>query len=204
MPQIRIIDITLKSSSKYLYKCLAPIPFRKYGKRAEYLKTAVPKGFHKKILLFGNDIVGQIEYAPSEASAYPIFGEDIIVVNCIWVLRRAKGHSFGKLLLNNMIKSEEKALGFVTIGLEGHWSPWFKKEHWEQLGFKSVDSIRVRHATKHTDWCFKIHLMWLPVVKNASPPKWDKQKLLKGVEFCLAHPLYNSERLKIKEILKEA
>ncbi|MBO3831912.1 MAG: GNAT family N-acetyltransferase [Candidatus Brockarchaeota archaeon] len=203
MSRIRIVDITLKPSSKYLYKCLAPIPFRKYRKRLEYLKNAVPRGFHKKILLFGGRVVGQIEYAPSEASGYPISGENIVVVNCIWVLRKAKGHGFGKLLLNSMIKSEKNASGFATIGLEGYWSPWFRREHMERLGFKSVDSIRVRHAVKHTGQCFKIHLMWFPIVENASPPKWDKQRLLRGVSFCLAHPLYNPERLGIKEILRK-
>jgi len=46
---LKIIDITKKFNyEKYLYKCLSPIPFRKYKKRSEYLELAIPKGFHKK------------------------------------------------------------------------------------------------------------------------------------------------------------
>jgi len=95
--KIEIIDIIKKSEyEKYLYKCLAPMPFRKYKKRHNYLETAVPKGFHKKLLIFDGKVVGQIEYAPVEVSGYPVMGDNIIVMNCMWVLRRAKGHNFGK------------------------------------------------------------------------------------------------------------
>jgi hypothetical protein len=199
----RIIDITAKASSKYLYKCLAPIPFKKYRRRLEYLKVAIPRGLRKKILLLDGDVVGQIEYAPPGVSGYPIIGERIVVMNCIWVLRKAKGHDFGRLLLKSMIKDEEKALGFATIGLEGHWSPWFRRDHMERLGFKSIDSIEVRHKVKHRKRRFKIHLMWLPASKTANPPKWDRQRLLMGVSFCLAHPLYNPESLGMAEIMEE-
>lgn len=47
------------------------MPFRKYNNRQQYLMKAIPKGFHKKLLVFGEEIVGQIEYAPAEVSGYP-------------------------------------------------------------------------------------------------------------------------------------
>jgi len=157
---VKIIDITTdKQYERYLYRCLAPMPFRKYRKRRVYLEFAIPRGFHKKLLDFQGEIVGQIEYAPANASGYPIEGDNVVVMNCIWVLRRAKGHNLGKQLLNDMMKSEKGAAGFATIALENHWSGWFLKGHMEKLGFKSIDSIKVRHKTKHTGQCFKIHLM---------------------------------------------
>lgn len=201
---IKIIDITKKNNyEKYLYKCLSPIPFRKYKKRSKYLELAIPEGFHKKILIFRGEVVGQIEYAPAKVSGYPIIGNNLIVMNCIWVLRKAKGYNFGKKLLFNMMKSEKKASGFATIALENHWSEWFKKEQMISLGFKPIDYINVSHKLKHKGECFKIYLMWLPINKNAIKPKWDKSKLLEGVDFCIAHPLYRSEKLKLKEILEK-
>jgi len=71
MLEIRITDITAKASSKYLYKCLAPIPFKKYRRRLEYLKVAIPRGLCKKILLLDSDVVGQIEYAPPRVFRIP-------------------------------------------------------------------------------------------------------------------------------------
>ena len=118
---VHVVDAVEGSMyEKYLYKCLAPMPFRKYKKRHRYLKSAIPRGLRKKILFFKNAAVGQIEYAPAEASGYPILGGNVVVLNCIWVLRKAKGHRFGKYLLNEMIRDCEDADGFATIGLENH------------------------------------------------------------------------------------
>ena len=66
-----------------------------------------------------------------------------------------------------------------------------------------IDSIKLMHKIKHKGQRFKIHLMWLPAVRNTNPPTWDKSKLLEGVEFCLAHPLYHPEKPKLKEIFEK-
>lgn len=203
-PKIEIVDATENSTyEKYLYKCISPMPFRKYRKRREYLEAAIPKGLRKKLLTFNGKIAGQIEYAPAEASGYPITGNNVIVMNYIWVLRKVKGHNLGKQLLTCMIESEKNTNSFTTIALENHWSPWLKKWQMEKLGFKSVDSIQVTHKTKHKEQPFRIHLMWLPIKKNVSPPAWSTTKILEGVHFCLAHPLYHPEKIKLKHILKK-
>lgn len=194
---IKIVEITEKAEyEKYLYRCLAPMPFRRYERRQKYLQEAIPKGFHKKLLIFNGKVVGTIEYAPAEVSGYPIKGDRVIVMNCIWVLRRAKGHDFGRLLLRDMMKSEEKAFGFATIALKNHWSHWFEKWQMEKLGFKAIDSIQAKHKTKHPEQVFTIHLMWMPLEENAEPPIMDWQKLLEGETFCMAHPLYHPQTWK--------
>jgi len=158
------------------------------------------KGFHKKLLVLNGKVVGQIEYAPEEVSGYPIKGKNIIVMNCIWVLKRAKGHNFGKTLLDNMVESERDAKGFATVALENHLSPWLKKEQMEKLGFKPIDSFEVVNKLKHKGRSFKMHLMWLPAIEKAQPPTWNKRRLLEGVHFCLAHLLYHPQRIEMKEI----
>jgi len=202
-PEAKIIDITEDSAyERYLYKCLAPMPFRKYRKRREYLEASIPRGFRKKLLVINGNVVGQIEYAPAEVSGYPILGDNVIVMNCIWVLRKAKGRNLGEHLLADMMKSEKETVGFATIALESHWSPWLRREQMEKLGFRSLDLVEVMHKTKHRGQRFKIHLMWLMTTKNENPPTWDKTKLLEGVDFCLAHPLYHPEKTKLREILE--
>jgi len=194
--QIKNVEITeIGEYEQYLHRCLTG-PFRLYRKRQEYLKKAILKGFHKKLLIFNSDVVGQIEYAPPEASYYPVTGNNVIVMNCIWVLRKARGHNFGRMLLEDMIKSEKGADSFATIALEDHWSPWFKKGQMEKLGFKPIDSIEVAHKTKHKGQVFSIYLMWMPTKENAKPPAWNKQKLLEGLTSCIAHPLYHPQTWK--------
>jgi len=202
-PEVEVIDITRNGEYEgYLYRCLAPMPFRKYRKRREYLEAAIPRGFHKKLLIFNGEIVGQIEYASAEASGYPIMGDNIVVMNCIWVLRKAKGHNLGRRLLNAMMEGEGDAAGFATIALENHWSPWMKREQMEKLGFKPLDSIKVMHKAKHRGQCFEIYLMWLPATENPEMPTWNRLKLLGGVNFCMAHPLYHPEKPRLKKILQ--
>jgi len=199
---VTIIDITkIAEYEKYLHRCLVGLPSKRYKKRIEYLKKAIPKGFRKKLLIFDGDIVGQIEYAPAEASYYPIMGDNIMVMNCIWVLRRAEGHNFGKHLVENMIKSEKDATCFATMALENHWSPWFKKWQVEKLGFRPLDSIDVVHKTKYKGRVFSIYLMWMSTIENAKPPTWNKEKLLEGITACIAHPLYHAQTYKPEQIL---
>jgi hypothetical protein len=202
--QAQIIDITEKAEyEKYLYKCLAPMPFRKYKRRQDYLRRVIPLGFRKKLLIFNGDIVGTIEYAPAEVSGFPISGNKIIVMNCIWVLRRAKGHDFGKQLMKEMIASTKTSTGFATIALEKHWSGWMKKDQIERLGFKAIASIQLSHKTKHVGKAFTAYLMWLPKTKRAKPPTWNTEKLLEGIDFCMGYPLYNPMNLNLKQIFKK-
>jgi hypothetical protein len=202
--EIKIVDITVDSGyEKYLCRCLGGPPSKHYRKRIEYLEQAIPKGFHKKLLIFNEEVVGTIEYAPSEVSYYPISGGNIIVMNCIWVLRRAKGYDFGKSLTRNMVQSEKHASGFATIALENHWSPWFKKWQMEKLGFNPQESIDVSHKAKLKEKTFSIYLMWMPNKPNTKQPSWNQQKLLEGITFCIAHPLYHPQTYKPNQILEK-
>ena len=167
------------------------------------LEWAIPKGFRKKLLIFEGNIGGTIEYSPSEASYYPIIGDNITVMNCIWVLRKAKGHNFGKMLVKDMIESERESAGFATIALTGHWSPWFIKQQMEKLGFKQLESTSITHKIKHKENAFNIHLMWMPTTKNAQHPAWDRQKLLEGITACTAHPLYHPQSYKPTQIFQK-
>lgn len=189
---------------RYMYRCLAPMPFRRYRKRARYLGEAVPRGLKKEILFVDGDAIGNIEYAPSEVSAYPISGDGVWVMNCVWVLRRAKGRRFGKILVRRMIENVEDASCFATVALEGHHSPWLKLRQMEYLGFRSIDSMMMRHKFKRQDICFRSHLMWMPLDEAAEPPVMDWVGLLRGVDFCLAHPLYHAERFGPGDIFEVA
>lgn len=189
---VEIIDVTENPKyERFLYWCILHYggTFRRYEPRCGYLASSIPKGFCKKILFFKGDYAGTIEYAPAEVSGYPIKGEGVIVMNCIWIHAKAKRRGFGKLLLKTMMDEEKDFSGFATIGLENHWKRWFKKEQMEGLGFKSIRSIELEHKIRHQGQRFKMHLMWMPVKEGAAPPIWDETKLLEGTYFCFGHPL---------------
>lgn len=61
--KMRIVDIIEKAKfEKQLYRCLAPLPFRRYRQRHEYLCRAIPTGFMKKLLIFNASIVSSGEF----------------------------------------------------------------------------------------------------------------------------------------------
>jgi len=190
-PQIEIIDaIDDPKYEQFLYWCIIHrrakwIPITSYTDyendfRYRYLKAAIPKGFHKKVLFLNGDYVAMIEYASAEVSGYPITNDSVIVMNCIWVLRKDRGNNYAKLLIQEMMDSEKEASGFATIGLENHWTVWLKRKQMEGLGFKSVRSIELMHKIRHQGRRFTLHLMWMPVKEGAKPPTWDESKLLEG------------------------
>jgi hypothetical protein len=202
--EAEIVDITEASEyEEYLHRCLVGPRSRRYKKRIAYLRRAIPKGFRKKLLILKGKVIGTIEYSPPEVSYYPIIGDRVVVMNCIWVLRKAKGHSFGQMLVEDMKESEREASCFTTIALTGHWSPWFRKWQMEKLGFKSLESMTVTHENKHKDRDFSIYLMWMPIAEDAEPPSWDRQELLKGTTACTAHPLYHPQTYKPTQIFEE-
>lgn len=202
--QIRIVDITKGGKyEKYLHRCLVGPPSKRYKKRIRYLEKAIPKGFHKKLLIVDEKVVGTLEYAPSEVSYYPITGNNVVVMNCIWILRKAKGHDFGRLLVRDMINSEKDSSGFATIALENHWSPWFRKWQMEKLGFKPLQSVAVTHKAKYKGRIFSIYLMWMPNNLKSKPPTWNLQELLEGITSCIAHPLYHPQTFEPKQIFKK-
>jgi GNAT superfamily N-acetyltransferase len=220
--EIEIVDTADNPKyEEYLYRCLFHSRKDSYGDhfrsrrsafydhRREYLKRAIPKGFHKKMLIFEGDQVGTIEYAPAEGSGLPIIGDNVVVMNCIWVHRKAQGHGFGRRLLKVMMETEKGVSGFATIALENYLGGYFKKNDMESLGFKSVRSLKVRHKTKNRNKHFELHLMWLPTKKGSRPPIWDESKLLQGVYFCRGHSLFHDrhltphQRLKLKEVLEK-
>jgi GNAT superfamily N-acetyltransferase len=181
------------------------MPARKYKTRYEYLKASIPKGFHKKILKWKGKVVGTIEYTRVQELGLPIKGAGIHIMNCIWVLRRAKGKNFGKILLNHMIRSLKRsnANGLATIALENHPTPWLKRFQIERLGFKSIAVIKLKYLVRRQGHIFKVYLMWLPIKKGARKPTWEIKKILKGVTFCLAHPLYHPQHIKSNNIFEK-
>jgi len=199
-PSIEIVDVTEDPKyERFLYWCIfhtkEDFPrssiYGKYRHRREYLESAIPKGFRKKVLFYKGDHAGMIEYAPAEASGLPIMSENVIVMNCIWVHRRAAGHHFGKQLVAHMMEDKKGVAGFAILGCEEFHRVYVRKDDMERLGFESVKSIKVKHKGIRKGGCFTIHLMWMPAAKNAKPPSWDESKLLEGLFFCEHHPLYH-------------
>ena len=202
-PEISIVDVTRgEEYEKHLHGCLAAFTkVRRYRKRARYLAEALDRGFRKHVLFVDGEDVGVIEYAPPEASPYPIYGEDVVVMSCIWVKRSVEGRGFGGMLFDSMIEDARGTAGFASIALVDHPSPWLRLSHMERLGYTSIDARRIRHRVKKPERSFEVHLVWTPVSGEAAEPEMDWREMLKGVDYCIGHPLYRAESWGLEEPL---
>ncbi|MCD6479919.1 hypothetical protein J7L65_03960 [Candidatus Bathyarchaeota archaeon] len=189
---VEIMDVVGRAEfERFLWRCISPMPYRRYRRRGEYLERAIPS---EK----GDSIPPRRCRRPDRVCAAGGLGlpdkwRGIWVMNCIWVLRRAGGRGLGRMLMNRMLRNIGEAAGVATIALEGHHSPWLKLRQMEYLGFKSIDHRRLRHRVKRRDVCLTLHLMWMPLRPGAKPPEMDWAEMLRRVDFCLAHPLYRAE-----------
>ncbi|HDN01884.1 MAG TPA: hypothetical protein ENF42_02800, partial [Candidatus Bathyarchaeota archaeon] len=76
--KVEIVDAMETRDERFLYRCISPMPFRRWSRRTNYLKQAIPGGLRKKMLLVDGEAVGQVEYAPAGFSGYPIYGENLV------------------------------------------------------------------------------------------------------------------------------
>jgi hypothetical protein len=113
----------------------------------------------KKLLIVDGAVVGTIECGPAESCGHSMGGEHVIVMNCVWVLRKAKMRGFGRLVVEQMVNSERSADGFAMMASENHWSPWFRRDEIERLGFRSVDLMGCGAEDKTWGHISKVHLM---------------------------------------------
>ena len=115
-----------------------------------------------------NTAVGMIQYVPAEESF--IEGQDIYLINCIWVHGHKEGignvqkKGMGKALLQ-AAEDDVRALGAKSIAAWGLSLPFWMKASWfRKRGYKKTDKQGIAV------------LLWKPFTEDALPTKWIKRK----------------------------
>jgi GNAT superfamily N-acetyltransferase len=100
---------------------------------------------HLKLLLINEGVKrgfrarGFIEYIPSECAWRGIKADGYMVIHCIWVVGKNKGHGYGTKLLQECLKDARGMNGVVVMTSEKTWLP--QKDLFVKNGFKKVDSM---------------------------------------------------------------
>ncbi len=130
---------------------------------------------------FGNGLVFKrldergkvfIEYMPIETVWKPIVGENYLVINCLWVSGRFKGHGYSKRLLDECVKDAkiQKKDGIAVV-TSATTKPYLTdRKFYVSQGFKTVDT-----ALPYFE------LLALAFNKNGEQPRFtDKAKTGEG------------------------
>jgi uncharacterized protein YciI len=189
----RVVDA--KTHPRFLelvVRCFAPSQILEDDRvRRGYLMHAEPRGLRKLLLVMENEVAGQIEFAPPEASGLPVSGQSVTVIHCLWVQGAFTGLEGGRRLLA-ACAAQAGTDSLATIAYNASL-PWLPRSFFQTHGFVTLDQVETGRF--YGDLPIVAYLLYKPLRPGASPPTWDREKLLEGVDFCPAYPWLFGKRL---------
>ena len=145
-PEYKIVDVNNANIDEYGAFCLqSKKNTRGYKEKINWMKEHFKEGLHVKLLLVnegakrGFRARGFIEYIPSEYSWRGINAEKHMVIHCVWIIGKNKGHGYGTKLLQQCLNDAKGMNGVAVMVSEKTWLP--KKDLFIKNGFEKVDSM---------------------------------------------------------------
>ena len=109
-------------------------------RRLAWVREMYVEGLRVKVALCNGEHAGMLYMMPIEVSPWGPIGEDLMVIQCLFVLSKYKGNGIGKAL---MIEAEEEAKRQDTKGIvvvAYYWDFWFMPAtFFEALGYEVVE-----------------------------------------------------------------
>jgi len=144
--EYKIVDVNKTNIDKYGAFCLQSKKNTKgYKDKLEWIKKRFKEGLHLKLLLInegakrGFRARGFIEYIPSEYAWRGITAKGYMIIHCIWVIGKNKGHGYGTKLLQECLNDSRGMNGVAVMTSQKTWLP--KKDLFVKNGFEKVDSM---------------------------------------------------------------
>jgi len=142
--EYKILDLNETNFDEYGAFCLKSKKNTKgYKDKVDWIKKRFKEGLRLKLLLVkerhGFTSRGFIEYIPSEYAWRGINAKGYMVIHCIWVVGRNKGHGYGTKLLQQCLKDAKGMNGVAVMTSEKTWLP--KKDLFVKNGFEKADSM---------------------------------------------------------------
>ena len=135
----QIIELTEENVSSEGCYCLRSKPQSSgYNGKKEWLKNTLHKGLKYVKLLENGKQAGFIEYVPIEHSSRVIYGENYLVIHCLWVGIAGKGYATA--LIQHCIedaKQQNKEGVVVLTNAETSWTP--SKDVFLKNNFVEID-----------------------------------------------------------------
>lgn len=92
--------------------------------------------------LRGKIAAGLIEYAPIEKTNFPVKGENLAFIHCIWVIAPFQNKGFAKALMESFLATTSHLSGAAVIAYEGEsWWGFFDympKAFFTKFGFQEI------------------------------------------------------------------
>ncbi len=200
-----IVDVTDENVDEYDVFCLKSKAREEgYRNKVAWFKEQFKEGLRIELLRVyegekrGFRSRGFIEYVPGEHTWRGIEAKGWIVIHCMWVVGRNKGHGYGSALLKKCIEDAKGMKGVAVVTSEKNWLPG--KSLFINHGFEKVDEVPpfelyVKKFSETTT---------LPVFTSISRATLNRyEEGLTVVESCQCPYGYNSIKI-IEEMAEKA
>jgi len=142
----RIVDVNEANIDEHGLFCLkSKKKTEGYRRKFEWAKERFKEGLQIKLLLVnegprrGFRSRGFIEYIPGEFTWRGIDAKGYMVIHCIWVVGRNRGHGYGSKLLELCLNDAKEMQGVAAVTSSRTWLPGAKL--FIKHGFEKVDSM---------------------------------------------------------------
>jgi GNAT superfamily N-acetyltransferase len=119
------------------------VAFEDVGRKKKINYPGVGEVKVEDLSLKGKIPVGLLEYIPIEKTIFPVKGENLAFIHCIWVIPPYQRKGVALTLMENFFEQTSHFSGSAVIAYEGEsWWGFFDympKWFFEKFGFKEVD-----------------------------------------------------------------
>jgi GNAT superfamily N-acetyltransferase len=144
-PAYRVVEVDERNLDEYGLFCQKSKKNTEgYRNKVKWVNERFKEGLRTRLLLVnegpkrGLTSRGFIEYIPGEHTWRGIDAKEYMVIHCIWVVGRNKGHGYGTKLLEQCESDAKGMNGVAVVTSDKHWLP--RKELFLKHGFEIVDT----------------------------------------------------------------
>lgn len=139
---MKIADLALNNVDDSINLCIGSKPGFEVAReeKRRWLENLLPHGVGGKLAYFDGHLVGMLEYSPIEYAPFPVRGERILHINCIWVLPNYQRMAIGENLMKSFA-NEARARGKRGLSVMADEGPFFMPAtFFAHEGFRTIET----------------------------------------------------------------
>ncbi len=200
-PRLKIVDLSLKNADDSINLCIGCKPGFEMAReeKRRWLEGKLTHSVGGKLAYSDGQLAGMVEYSPIEDAPFPVTGENLLHINCIWVLPNYQRATIGENLLK-ACAAEAQSRGRSGLSVLAYAGTFFMPAtFFFRQGFRMVE----RRGTQELMWK-EIDLCKPPsFLPSAFSPSKDNDKVLVDVLYSAQCPWSIMTRERIERVSRE-
>lgn len=126
MSGMRIVDLTPDNVDESISLCIGSKPGFEQAReeKRRWLEGRLPTRVGAKLAYDDDSLAGMLEYSPIEYTPFPVVGNNLLHIHCLWILPRFQKKGLAKELMKSLVRQAEKQ-GRRGISVVAHDTTFF-------------------------------------------------------------------------------